>query len=267
MRRTTPTSTGRSIPRACSATRTGSSRWRAPSTGISRRSSGATRSAASGATGPASSTSPGPVARRRPGHDDRQPRRARALAPGRRLRAMPPDRAISASCGWTVATQDFRPGIAVPSRSGRCWKRPGARPEDRFVGQVEQMHESRCFRDSRGRLGCISCHDPHRLPAPEEKVAYYRRRCLECHADRGCRLPPAIRLARSREDDCIGCHMPRVERLRDPPCRHDESSCPPPRGRSLYPLDSQTEPETRISTAHDFPSIPDGRPGACRGQT
>ena len=42
---------------ACSATRTGSSRWRARSTGIGRRSSGATRSAASGATGPASSTS------------------------------------------------------------------------------------------------------------------------------------------------------------------------------------------------------------------
>ena len=27
------------------------------------------------------------------------------------------------------------------------------------------MHESRCFRASQGRLGCISCHDPHRLPA------------------------------------------------------------------------------------------------------
>ena len=75
--------------------------------------------------------------------------------------------------------------------SGRC-SSPRPRPaKNRFVGQVEQMHESRCFRASEGRLGCISCHDPHRLPAPEEKVAYYRDRCLECHADRGCRLAVA----------------------------------------------------------------------------
>ena len=47
-------------PRACSATRTGSSRWRARSTGIGRRSSRATRSAASDATGPASSMSSAP---------------------------------------------------------------------------------------------------------------------------------------------------------------------------------------------------------------
>ena len=72
------------------------------------------------------------------------------------------------------------------------------------------MHESRCFRASQGRLGCISCHDPHRLPKPGEQVAYYRRRCLECHADQGCSLPTAVRQERSRDDDCVSCHMPRT---------------------------------------------------------
>jgi Flp pilus assembly protein TadD len=80
---------------------------------------------------------------------------------------------------------------------------------NRFVGQVEQMHESRCFRASDGRLGCISCHDPHRRPAPEETVSFYRRRCLECHAEKGCTLPAPVRQGRSRDDDCTGCHMPR----------------------------------------------------------
>ncbi len=104
--------------------------------------------------------------------------------------------------------EEYRPGLpfyrfwtVVESAKGPA--------EDRFVGQVEQMHESRCFRASAGRLGCISCHDPHRLPAPEETVAYYRDRCLECHAERGCRLPAEVRLVRSRDDDCAGCHMPR----------------------------------------------------------
>ena len=40
-------------------------------------------------------------------------------------------------------------------------------------------------------------------------MSYYRQRCLECHADRGCSLPTAVRLERSRNDDCAGCHMPR----------------------------------------------------------
>ena len=207
MRSRTSTSTGRSSPIACSATRTGSSRWRARSTGIGRRSSGATRSAASDATGLASSMSKGP-----------------RVVDGRDLTIVNPA-GLEPSLRDAVCEQchlighrriarldrraeDYRPGL--PFHQFWTVLEPSAgRAENRFVGQVEQMHESRCFRASRGRLGCISCHDPHQLPAPEEKVAYYRDRCLECHADRGCRLPAAVRLERSRDDDCAGCHMPR----------------------------------------------------------
>ena len=70
------------------------------------------------------------------------------------------------------------------------------------------MHESRCYKASGGRLGCITCHDPHRLPAIAEKTTYYRNRCLECHADRGCSLTKIVRLGRSPNDDCVACHMP-----------------------------------------------------------
>jgi tetratricopeptide (TPR) repeat protein len=78
----------------------------------------------------------------------------------------------------------------------------------KLVGQVEQMKSSRCFRASQGRLGCISCHDPHELPTPEEKVAYFRERCLACHENKGCKLPEPVRLAGNRQNDCAGCHMP-----------------------------------------------------------
>jgi predicted CXXCH cytochrome family protein len=77
------------------------------------------------------------------------------------------------------------------------------------VSHTEQMRNSRCFRESSGELGCTSCHDPHVLPEPEDRVAYYRKRCFECHADRGCSLPVSERLARSPDDDCMSCHMPR----------------------------------------------------------
>jgi predicted CXXCH cytochrome family protein len=78
----------------------------------------------------------------------------------------------------------------------------------RAVGQVEQMHESRCFRATGGALGCTSCHDPHRQPAEKERAAYYAARCAGCHRDRGCSLPLAAR--RAKGDDCAACHMPRL---------------------------------------------------------
>jgi Flp pilus assembly protein TadD len=78
-----------------------------------------------------------------------------------------------------------------------------------LIGQVEQMESSRCFRESGGELGCISCHDPHRLPPPATKAEYYRGRCLECHEQRGCTLPAAERRLRGPGEDCIACHMPR----------------------------------------------------------
>jgi hypothetical protein len=105
--------------------------------------------------------------------------------------------------------EDYRPGLPF-ERFWTVFVQPASGDESRFVGQVEQMHESQCYIASKGRLGCISCHDPHKLPAPEEKSDYYRSRCLECHAERGCSLPAPARLERSRGDDCTGCHMARA---------------------------------------------------------
>jgi Flp pilus assembly protein TadD len=104
-------------------------------------------------------------------------------------------------------TFDFRPGLPF----WRFWavflRKTGTAGTLEAVGHVEQMELSRCYRASRGELGCISCHDPHRVPAPAEKVAYYRDRCLECHSQKGCALNADAR--RAKRDDCIACHMPR----------------------------------------------------------
>ena len=110
---------------------------------------------------------------RRPGPDYCQPRR---LEPSLRD-------AVCEQCHlngqWRVLRagrqdEDFRPGLPF-YRFWTVLERAGAPAEDRIVGQFEQMHESHCFRASEGRLGCISCHDPHRAPEPEEKATYFRR--------------------------------------------------------------------------------------------
>jgi tetratricopeptide (TPR) repeat protein len=71
------------------------------------------------------------------------------------------------------------------------------------------MHASRCYAASGGALGCTSCHDPHRRPAPAERVEHYRAGCLACHEARGCRLAEPDRRARQGDDSCVDCHMPR----------------------------------------------------------
>ena len=106
---------------------------------------------------------------------------------------------------------DFRPGLPLHRFIAVYQMERGGRGQFEAVGHVEQMESSRCFRESGGQLGCISCHDPHRLPEASTKGAYYRDRCMECHDQRGgCALPSAERQARGRGEDCVACHMPRL---------------------------------------------------------
>jgi Flp pilus assembly protein TadD len=108
---------------------------------------------------------------------------------------------------------DFRPGLPL-ERFRSIFVRPAQYTDDhRAVSHVGQMYASRCFRASNGRLGCISCHDPHALPAPAERIAYYRARCMVCHEETSCSLPVTARRQQNPADDCAACHMPRTEQL------------------------------------------------------
>jgi tetratricopeptide (TPR) repeat protein/catechol 2,3-dioxygenase-like lactoylglutathione lyase family enzyme len=75
------------------------------------------------------------------------------------------------------------------------------------------MTLSRCYRESGGKLGCQSCHDPHEQPSAEKAPAYFRDRCLHCHIDQSCTLALPKRLALRPNDACAGCHMARQPAL------------------------------------------------------
>jgi Flp pilus assembly protein TadD len=114
-----------------------------------------------------------------------------------------------------VESDDYRPGLPY-YLFWSAFVSAEASADNRFAGQVEQMHASECYQRSEGGLGCISCHDPHVWPKPEEKVAYFRERCLQCHTARGCSVPARARQERPGGDDCIGCHMPRASSSNNP---------------------------------------------------
>ena len=68
---------------------------------------------------------------------------------------------------------------------------------------------SRCSKESRGRLGCITCHDPHAEPIGPATASFYRRRCQQCHEKRSCIAPARRRNATFPPDNCVACHMPK----------------------------------------------------------
>jgi hypothetical protein len=122
--------------------------------------------------------------------------------------------------GWTVQSQ--------LELCGNCHRHPSRalpedlNPEDPFLARFQPvgLSQSRCFKESAGRLSCVSCHDPHDRSSSDRTT--YERVCMSCHAMSGHgRSEEAQRVISepiassvcpvSPLKDCVGCHMPRVD--------------------------------------------------------
>jgi len=107
---------------------------------------------------------------------------------------------------------DFRPGqllddvwIAFAAGSGSDESGQAS-----SAGHVQQMRASTCYQRSDGRMGCVSCHDPHTVPSEEQHADFYRTRCLKCHDTHTCSLPDEQRESLPAKGSCVYCHMPKI---------------------------------------------------------
>ncbi len=128
-------------------------------------------------------------------------------------RKLPPDRrdAICMECHFqgTVAVEQpgkhlyqFQAGERL-SDYVHYFLLSGNQPETApALSQFEALSLSECKRRSGDKMWCGSCHDPHTEPAPEDRAAYYRSKCLNCHGEGfAARHHP-------EKPDCTKCHMP-----------------------------------------------------------
>jgi Flp pilus assembly protein TadD len=76
------------------------------------------------------------------------------------------------------------------------------KPGLRAASQFEELAQSTCKKKSGDAMSCTSCHDPHRTISPDERVAFYRSKCLACH---GVQFGEKHH---SNQPDCTQCHMP-----------------------------------------------------------
>ncbi len=96
---------------------------------------------------------------------------------------------------------DYQPGRRLEDAFTVYVAAPAAGGTVKVISHAEQLAVSACARKSGGKLWCGTCHDPH---APIQSAAYFRERCLRCHA---------ASLAKSHSApgrDCVACHMSRL---------------------------------------------------------
>lgn len=88
----------------------------------------------------------------------------------------------------------------------------GQAPGERFEinHHPYRLRQSRCWIESQGTLGCLTCHDPHRRLPERRKAASYRAACLTCHESADC-PQDGLKSEHAKEaaGDCAGCHMPK----------------------------------------------------------
>jgi hypothetical protein len=87
--------------------------------------------------------------------------------------------------------------MPAPAGTNTDWSNPwNARHQPLYLA------ESACFKNSQGRLSCLTCHPAHQPVS--RRASDYDRQCSSCH-------PKVRHKTPVKNQSCAGCHMPAVK--------------------------------------------------------
>lgn len=111
--------------------------------------------------------------------------------------------------GW----QEFRPGMKVTEIVMPFQFSQRTEHDFGLSAQGDRLVMSRCYKESGGKIECLTCHNPHVTVYDEQRPDdYYRLKCLSCHEEVDCTAADAARRATlPAADDCRQCHMRKAE--------------------------------------------------------
>ena len=101
--------------------------------------------------------------------------------------------------------EDFHPGDNLFDYTVFFVHKDESGSGGRATSQWEALLRSKCKQASGNRMTCTTCHAPHSSPTPDQRVAFYRQKCLQCHNQ------PGFAAGHHAENsDCTACHMSRA---------------------------------------------------------
>lgn len=98
---------------------------------------------------------------------------------------------------------DFRPGMRLQEARAIYVLKDSPPGDFRVASHGERLALSACFKQSGGRLVCITCHNPHQSVRVTPRDSF-NAACENCHDP--ARL--SARAEHKAESDCVACHMP-----------------------------------------------------------
>jgi predicted CXXCH cytochrome family protein len=108
----------------------------------------------------------------------------------------------------------YRPGEPLSDFILNFDHAPGTGRDDKFeiVNAAYRLRRSACFLKSNGpesksRMLCTTCHNPHDIPRGEDAARHYTAVCRQCHASSFDQQVAAGK--HTRATACVDCHMPK----------------------------------------------------------
>ena len=98
----------------------------------------------------------------------------------------------------------FHPGDPLDTFRVNFVAEPHERDRMRLLAHSERLVRSACWQQSKDKLTCTTCHDPH-VSSLEKSDAWWDAKCLGCHTKQSCSDTKEHR--DSVGDHCWKCHM------------------------------------------------------------